>query len=129
MSNIKIIKVDREKAPWDLLLMADPSKKSVANCLKKGSCFAAFQEKEIVGTYILVKKNSTMEIANIAVSKKNQGRGIGKLMIKDAIKQSKKMKIKRIIVVTGNSSISQIAFYQKCGFRIFGVKNDYFVKR
>ncbi|WCN36270.1 hypothetical protein [Aneurinibacillus uraniidurans] len=29
---------------------------------------------------------------------------------------------------TGNSSIGQLALYQKCGFRIIGVDRDFFIK-
>lgn len=47
-------------------------------------------------------------------------------MLFSAINISKKLNAKVLEVGTGNSSISQLAFYQKCGFRIVGVDKDFF---
>ena len=68
-----------------------------------------------------------MEIINIAVDERIHGRGIGKKLIGDAIQTAKVLGCKSLEVGTGNSSIGQLAFYQKCGFRIDGVIKDFFV--
>jgi RimJ/RimL family protein N-acetyltransferase len=34
--------------------------------------------------------------------------------------------VRSVLVGTANSSLSNIAFYQKCGFRIDHVRRDYF---
>lgn len=45
-----------------------------------------------------------------------------------AIKEVRKNGYKTIEVGTGNSSIVQLALYQKYGFRMIGVDVDFFVK-
>ena len=130
MKKIKIKKIENvNEAVLNLLLLADPSKELVEKYLKKGECFAASAEDRIVGVYLLLNsKNGISEIANISVDQKMQNRGIGKLLIKDAIQRAEKSGMKKITVGTGNSSIGQLAFYQKCGFKISGIKKDFFLK-
>ena len=65
---------------------------------------------------------------NIAVSKNVQGKGIGKHLMKHAMNTARVLGYKVIEVGTGNSSLDQLAFYQKCGFRIISVDYDYFVR-
>ena len=67
-------------------------------------------------------------MVNIAVREEQHGRGIGKRLIMDAIRVAETNGYKTIEIGTGNSSIGQLAFYQKCGFRIIGVDIDFFIK-
>ncbi|QGQ45538.1 GNAT family N-acetyltransferase [Metabacillus sediminilitoris] len=46
----------------------------------------------------------------------------------DAIQIARNKGYKTIEIGTGNSSIGQLAFYQKCGFRIIGVDLDFFIR-
>jgi len=46
----------------------------------------------------------------------------------DAIQVAKTKGYKTIEIGTGNSSLGQLALYQKCGFRIVGVDRDFFVR-
>jgi len=129
MKDIQIKKIDSDKAPLELLLLADPSREAIGRYLKKGNCFAAYRGNDVVGMYVAILRNpSVAEIINIAVAENHQNKGIGKLLVSDAIKRMKKTSVKRLLVGTGNSSISQLAFYQKCGFRIARIKKDYFIK-
>lgn len=125
---MKIKKIINEDAPLELLLLADPSEEAIKKHLKKGSCFVAFEKDEIAGVYVIIEKLGGWEIMNIAVVEKMQNKGLGKLLVADAKKRAKKAGVKKLTVGTGNSSISQLAFYQKCGFRIAGVRKDHFVK-
>lgn len=118
-----------EQAPLELLLTADPSEELVKDYLESGHCFTAEIDKQTVGVFVLLKISSdTIELINIAVDEKFQGRGMGKALVKDAIQIAKDMGYKTIEVGTGNSSIDQLALYQKCGFRITGVDKDFFIR-
>ncbi|GAA0292093.1 ribosomal protein S18 acetylase RimI-like enzyme [Gracilibacillus halotolerans] len=120
---------NQEKPPTELLLLADPSLKLVNEYVQRGENFVAEVSGEIVGVYVLLPtRPNTIEIVNIAVSEHEQGKGIGKQLILDAINQSKKMGYKTIDIGTGNSSVGQLALYQKCGFRISGIDHDFFVR-
>ena len=115
--------------PWKLLLEADPSLKRVESYLKSGLCIGGFENNDLIGVYVLLKKRPDQaELMNIAVDSRFQGKGYGKLLIADCVRRCREDGIKQLEVGTGNSSIDQLAFYQKCGFRINGVDQDFFVR-
>jgi ribosomal protein S18 acetylase RimI-like enzyme len=120
---------DRSVAPYDLLLMADPSRELVDDYLSRGECFIATILDEIIGVFVLLRtKPDTVEIINIAVKEDWQGNGIGKKLILNAIRIAKDMNMKTIEIGTGNSSVFQLMLYQKCGFRIVGIDQDFFTR-
>lgn len=119
----------KEETPWDLLLAADPEKEKIIEYLENGETYLALDNGKVVGAYVVSQISPhIIEIKNIAVVESNQGKGIGKELVFDAIKRAKEQHATRIEVGTGNSSIDQLAFYQKCGFRITGVVKDFFTK-
>lgn len=130
MDNITIRKLNsNEPVPYDLLLLADPSMEMISGYMARGDAYIAVTEDEVVGIYVLLRTRPfTMELVNVAVGEKHQGRGIGKQLVLDAINRAKQDNTKLLEVGTGNSSIMQLALYQKCGFRITGVEKDYFKK-
>ena len=118
-----------EQAPLELLLTADPSATLIKGYLDRGHCYIAEIDNQAAGVYVLVEtSDDTAELINIAGDGKHQGKGIGKALVKDAIQKSKDLGFKTIEVGTGNSSIDQLALYQKCGFRITGVDKDFFIR-
>ena len=120
---------ENEQPPMELLLTADPSEILVKDYLDRGHCYIAEIDNQAAGVYVLVEtSDDTAELINIAVDGKHQGKGIGKALVKDAIQKSKDLGFKTIEVGTGNSSIDQLALYQKCGFRITGVDKDFFIR-
>lgn len=127
---MKIRRLDKyEKVPFELLLLADPSPSIVEDYVAKGDCFVAESENQIIGVYVLLPtRTRTVEIVNVAVAEDHQGKGIGKLLVSDAIRVAKSQGYKTIEIGTGNSSIGQLALYQKCGFRIVSVEFNYFIK-
>lgn len=54
------------------------------------------------------------------------GKGIGKKLLANAFKYAKDEGYKEIEVGTGNSSIGQIALYQKMGFRMYEIDIGFF---
>ena len=114
--------------PWALLLDATPSRTRVSAHLEAGTCYTATESGHVVGEFVLLPLDSaTIELVNIAVSPGFRHKGYGSLLVQEAIRRAKDIGAKRVEVGTGNSSISQLAFYQKCGFRITGVDTDFFV--
>lgn len=114
--------------PMDLLLVADPSEEQVNSYIDDGALYVATKNETIIGVYVLLQQNEhTMELMNIAVATAYQNRGIGKQLLQHAIQTAKQSGVKQLVVGTGNSSINQIAFYQKVGFRMQTIIHDYFV--
>ncbi|MEW9699512.1 GNAT family N-acetyltransferase [Paenibacillus sp. SI8] len=118
-----------EPVPLDLLLLADPSEIIVREYLSRGECYIAERNSVIIGVYVLLPtRPGTIELVNIAVSDEEQGRGIGKLLVNHAICMARQHGYLTIEVGTGNSSIDQLALYQKCGFRMDWIDRDFFIK-
>ncbi|TJY43865.1 GNAT family N-acetyltransferase [Cohnella pontilimi] len=115
--------------PYDMLLLADPSKEIVDQYLNRGDCYVASYKDDIIGVFVLLKtRPETIEIVNIAVKEDFQARGIGKKLVLSAIDIAKQEHVKTIEIGTGNSGMKQMALYQKCGFRIVGVDQDFFTR-
>lgn len=120
---------DKEKKPYNLLLLADPSKKIIDEYLVNSEIYNAKLNDEIVGVFVLYPLlNNSVEIKNIAVLDKYQGKGIGSLMLENAIQIAKKKKYVSIYIGTANSSIGQLYLYQKKGFDISEIKKDFFIE-
>jgi RimJ/RimL family protein N-acetyltransferase len=119
--------IDREL--MDLLLLADPSETVINSYINRSWCFAAKKADRIVGIIVLMPtRPETVEIVNIAVTKHKQGKGYGKQLVQYGIQFAKEKGFKTIEIGTGNSSLDQLAVYQKCGFRITGIDRDFFVR-
>ncbi|ELK40572.1 hypothetical protein D478_18726 [Brevibacillus agri BAB-2500] len=58
----------------------------------------------------------------------HQGKGIGKQLVLHAIEVAKASGYKTIEVGTGNSSLNQLALYQKCGFRMTWIDRNFFLR-
>jgi ribosomal protein S18 acetylase RimI-like enzyme len=65
------------------------------------------------------------EILYIAVAEAERGKGYGRQIIA-AIQAELPARGRTLLVGTANSALDNIAFYQKCGFRMYAVKNNYF---
>lgn len=93
MENIITRKLSIEyEIPYSLLLVADPSMKSINEYLSRWYCYVAFDGGRVVGVCILINTRPfTLEIVNIAMDEKYQGRGIGKLLVNNAINVAKKI--------------------------------------
>ncbi len=118
-----------EQPPLELLLLADPSESLVNGYLQRGLCCVAEVDNSIIGVYVVLQTRlETVEIVNIAVDENKHGQGIGKQLLNHAIQNAKQLGAKTIEIGTGNSSVGQLALYQKCGFRITGIDRDFFIR-
>jgi ribosomal protein S18 acetylase RimI-like enzyme len=54
------------------------------------------------------------------------GHGHGTELVADLLAEARKRNVESVIVGTANCSLDNIAFYQRCGFRMDSVRRDYF---
>lgn len=119
---------DLSRAPYDLLLMADPSREMIESYLSKGVCYVAKKASEMVGVVVLTERDArVIEIMNIAVKASEQGQGLGRTLLDYCEKMSRDAGYGRLVIGTGNSSIAQLILYQKAGFEITDIQKDFFV--
>ncbi|MDE4084812.1 GNAT family N-acetyltransferase [Planococcus maritimus] len=126
--NIRKLGVN-EELPLGLLLEADPSEQLVRRYCADGHCFIADQQETIMGVFVLTALDSeTAEIKNIALAESERGKGLGKRLVFAALEEAKKLGFSAVEIGTGNSSLAQLALYQKCGFRMKSIDRDFFIR-
>ena len=114
--------------PWDLLLLADPSRTRIQNYCRDGLCYVAQWHEEIVGVYVIaLNTDGGAELMNIAVREDWQGQGLGQRLVQHAENTARNLGCLWLDVATGNSSLLQLRFYQRAGFRITDIVPDFFV--
>ncbi|MGE8203967.1 GNAT family N-acetyltransferase [Heyndrickxia sp. NPDC080065] len=120
----QIEKKNREKYK-KLLLIADEDEVAINKYLYDGMMFSIHYDNQCIGV-VLITLEPILEIKNIAVIESYRGKGIGKKVIEELKKIAKINGYQSMIVGTANSSIDNIAFYQKCGFRMDSIKKNFF---
>ena len=110
----------------ELLLTADPSRSSVLTYLPKSRILVCSEESRCIGIAVVTALSHIYELKNIAVSDSHQGKGLAKMLIAEAKALAKSLGAVRMEVGTGNSSLNQLALYQKCGFRMFRIETGFF---
>lgn len=118
-----------EKLPMDMLLEADPSEELVKDYCRHGFVYVAERDGLLTGVYVLGPlSDAAVEIKNIAVAEAVRRQGHGKKLLLHALSEAERMGFGKVEIGTGNSSLGQLALYQKCGFRIDSVDYNFFVR-
>ncbi|MEQ8702399.1 MAG: GNAT family N-acetyltransferase [Phaeodactylibacter sp.] len=116
--------------PMSLLLAADPDEARVLAYCQTGQVWV-MGEAPIAGVVVfqaLPEKEPTAEIKNIAIQPGLQGQGLGQQLLSFIKEEAQRQGILRLLVATGNSSIGQLAFYQKAGFEMLRIDRHYFTR-
>lgn len=80
----------------------------------------------IIGAVLMRWEPDESEIIYMAIEAELRGQGYGKAVMAAVIGEAQQRGVRSVLVGTSNASLSQIAFYQKCGFRLDSVRRDYF---
>ena len=94
---------------------------------KKGvKVVAILKEKKIIGIYVLHTIIDEVHINYFSIKKGFCRRGYGTYLMKNLIKQCKKLNIKKILLeVSATNSIAE-AFYSKFSFLDVGIRKNYY---
>jgi predicted GNAT family N-acyltransferase len=82
--------------------------------------FVATDDYKVIGCVVLVPQETNKNIAQLtqmAVASNQQGKGIGKKLVQELIRFSKKVGIQEI---NCHSRVNAIPFYLNLGFEVFG---------
>lgn len=122
----KVQREDREQY-FRYLLLADESEEAVKAYMYDGEMFTIHFENKVIGTMLFTfHSKQVIELKNFALDPNYRGRGLGKLALLKALDFYKQKGMRKVIVGTANSSIGNLAFYQKVGFRMVEIKKDFF---
>ena len=122
-----IQKADPGLAPVHLLILADPSVQRIRGYLEDGSVFIGERSNMVVAVAVCKLCDDELELCNISVAVSHQEQGLGSQMLMHVFRVAERHGAKFVTVGTGNSSLRQLSFYQKAGFRISGIIPDYFI--
>jgi N-acetylglutamate synthase-like GNAT family acetyltransferase len=84
------------------------------------------EDGKLAGAATVRWNKEPVEILELAVDKRRHGQGLGRRMIEYLLAEARQRDLQELFVGTANSSIGNIVFYQKCGFRMDSVRKDYF---
>ncbi len=111
-----------------ILLLAEHSERALrwglANLVD--AVYRMDSSDHLVGAATMKWRSDPCEIMELAIAPEFQRQGLGKQFVAWLIQEARERGNKQMLVGTANSSISNIAFYQKCGFRMDSVRQDYF---
>ena len=101
--------------PTRRAMLADPNLTS----------YTAYHNSEIAGAAV-VRWGGESEIELLAVDAARRGQGIGRAIVAALLEEAQRRGVQRLLVGTGNFSLDNIAFYQKCGFRMSHIRRGYY---
>jgi ribosomal protein S18 acetylase RimI-like enzyme len=88
--------------------------------------YVAREGERVIGAATMRWDKDESEIIYIAVVPKARARGNGKAIMALLLAEGRRRNVRSVLVGTANSSLANIAFYQKCGFRMDHVRKGYF---
>lgn len=125
---LNIVEVSREdsRIRLDLLRLADPAVVSIDTYPVESRVLLGDIEGSVVAVALFHVVAEKAELLNLAIDDAFQKRGLGTVMISNLCQLLREDEVQLLEVGTGNSSLGQLAFYQRNGFRISGVRRDFF---
>ena len=111
-----------------LLLLAEPSASALEWSLENLSdtVYRFDLDATLVGAATMRWRDDPSELVELAVGVAHQGHGIGRRIVEWLVAEGQRRGRRAIEVGTSSTSLDNIAFYQKCGFRPSAVRRDYF---
>ena len=111
-----------------LLLLAEPSASALEWSLGNLSdtVYRFDLGATLVGAATMRWRDDPSELVELAVGEAHQGFGVGRRIIEWLVGEGHRRGRRAIEVGTASTSLGNIAFYQKCGFRPSAVRRDYF---
>jgi len=88
--------------------------------------YRADDDDQLIGAATMQWRADPCELIELAVAPERQGQGVGRAIVAWLLAEARRRGKRQMLVGTANSSIGNIAFYQKCGFRMDHVRKDYF---
>jgi ribosomal protein S18 acetylase RimI-like enzyme len=112
-----------------ILSDAEEGEERIRAALLDPACtmYACWLEQQLAAAAVVRwQEDEASEILYIAVASELRGRGYGKQLMQFLQNELREHGGHALLVGTANSSLDNIAFYQKCGFRMFEIRRDHF---
>lgn len=125
---IRLLDASETESVFPLLLLAEPSPSALRWGLShlSDAVYGMEIDGQWVGAATMRWSSEPCEIQELAIAEDRQGQGLGKQFVAWLVDEARRRGKAAIAVGTGNSSIANILFYQRCGFRMDHIRVDYF---
>jgi len=125
---IREVAADQIESVVPVLLLAEGSERALRWSLAHlaDTVYRMDDDGQLVGAVTMRWNDEPCEIMELAIVEERQGQGLGKQFIGWLLDEARRRRKRQVQVGTANSSIPNIAFYQKCGFRMDHIRHDYF---
>lgn len=119
---------DEREAALPLLLLAEPSATALRWSLKNlsDSVYVMEDGGRIVAAASVRFRREPCEIVELGVAPELQGKGYGRRLVAWLLEEARRRGKRALFLGARSTSAGNIIFYQKCGFRVHGVRPDYF---
>jgi aminoglycoside 6'-N-acetyltransferase I len=116
-----------EEIPYSLLLLADETKEAIDTYIHQSVISVLEHGKEMIAVCATaIISEGVMEIKNIAVRDDWQNKGVGYRFLLDIIDNAREQGYSELIICTADCAKKQLYLYQKVGFRISDIVQDYY---
>jgi GNAT superfamily N-acetyltransferase len=111
-----------------ILLLAEPSESALRWGLEhlSDAYYRLDVDGQLAGAASMRWRDDPCELEELAVDATRQGAGLGRRLVGWLLDEARRRGKHAMVVGTGNASVGNIIFYQKCGFRLDHVRRDYF---
>ncbi|ANK60477.1 GNAT family N-acetyltransferase [Loigolactobacillus backii] len=118
---------DNKERYLPYLILAVEDETTITTYLNQGDLFALQLDDLTIGVALFVPQNDhTIELKNLAIIANKRGQGFGQYTLRHFFSYYQQHGYQTLLVGTANSSLKNIAFYQKMGMRLYAIKADYF---
>ena len=90
--------------------------------------FVLLDEQAIVGHAIFQIILPESELLTLTIKKVSQGRGFGKYLLAESLKQLMQQKLETCFLEVGHRNTAAIRLYERLGFKQIGTRTDYYSK-
>ena len=120
--NLEWLKAYELFEPADLQYLDNPQ----LNILEQGGkILMAIKDNVVIGTCaIIMKESDTAELAKLSVSPDAQGKGVGRMLAMESVKEAHRMGLKTIFLFSNNILGRAIRLYESFGFKHMPVPKD-----
>ena len=125
-NDMEFFKVSGDRrAFYDLLLLADEQEDMISRYIDRGDMFVLKENSDVCGQAIVTEEGEGIyEIKSLSVYPKYQKTGVGSRIVQQCLEYY--VNWKEFRVGTGDAPEGTVAFYEKLGFKRYGVIEDFF---